>query len=78
MNPDVLHERFTEPPAMKTHNAKGYGLSAAKVRCTRSYTRIWTTETNMNRLKYPMNHEWHVAINKHNSGKRGDDWKRWM
>ena len=32
----------------------------------------------MNRLKYPMNHEWHVAINKHNSGKRGDDWKRWM
>lgn len=33
----------------------------------------------MKRLEYPMNHEWHVAINRHNNGKIGAaDWKRWM
>lgn len=33
----------------------------------------------MKRLEYPLNHEWHVAINRHNSGKMGTtDWKRWM
>ncbi len=33
----------------------------------------------MERLQYPMNHEWHVAINRHHDGKIGSpDWKRWM
>jgi hypothetical protein len=32
----------------------------------------------MERLKYPMIHEWHVAINQHNSAMRVADWKRWM
>ncbi len=33
----------------------------------------------MERLKYPMSHEWHVAINRHHDGKIGKpDWKRWM
>lgn len=33
----------------------------------------------MERLKYPFNHEWHVAINRFHSGKVGtSDWKRWM
>lgn len=32
----------------------------------------------MERLTYPLSHEWHVAITKHNSGKQGDDRKRWM
>lgn len=31
------------------------------------------------RMTYPMTHEWHVAINRHNSGKIGTPaWKRWM
>lgn len=33
----------------------------------------------MKRLEYPMNHEWHVAINRHHYDKPGmDNWKRWM
>ena len=33
----------------------------------------------MKRLQYPMNYEWHVAINRHHDGKAGTpDWKRWM
>jgi len=33
----------------------------------------------MERLQYPMSHEWHVAINLHHDGKAGTaDWKCWM
>lgn len=33
----------------------------------------------MERVKYPLIHEWHVAINKHHAGKIGTpDWKHWM
>jgi hypothetical protein len=33
----------------------------------------------MKRLEEPLNHEWHVAINKHNEGKMGaKDFKSWM
>lgn len=32
------------------------------------------------RLKYPLNHEWHVAINTFHNGKMGkpDQWRSWM
>lgn len=34
----------------------------------------------MDRLKYPLSHEWHVAINQHNDNQRrdGKEWNRWM
>ena len=33
----------------------------------------------MDRIKYPMSHEWHVAINRHHGGTLGaPGWKRWM
>jgi hypothetical protein len=33
----------------------------------------------MDRLTYPLSQEWHMAINRHNSGKAGTkEWKKWM
>lgn len=32
----------------------------------------------MKRLAYPLSHEWHVSINKHNDVKNGIEIKRWM
>lgn len=34
----------------------------------------------MERIQYPLNHEWHVAVNRHQDSLRqsGQEWQRWM